>query len=76
MPGLAAEPRFALCVRSDDCEDLDRRKVYRVLADPAADAEGYLRVLDESVDDYLYPATYFILLDLPREAQKALAVSR
>lgn len=76
MPDSPPEPRFALCVRSDDCDDLDLRKVYQVLPDPAADAEGYLRILDESGDDYLYPATYFILLDLPREARKALAVAR
>jgi len=66
------EPRFALCIRNDDCEDLELRKVYRVLADDDAAAEGYLRVVDESGDDYLYPAGYFILLRLPQEARAAL----
>ena len=75
MADRPTEPRFALCIRNDDCEDLDRRKIYPVLPDDDAAAEGYVRVIDESGDDYLYPASYFILLDLPREAQKALATA-
>jgi hypothetical protein len=34
--------------------------------------ENYLRVVDESADDYLYPESYFVLLDLPSKAQEAL----
>jgi hypothetical protein len=69
------ERRFVLCVRNDDCEDLGRRKVYRVLADEKAEKDGYLRVVDESGDDYLYPATYFVRLELPREAEQAIAAA-
>ena len=76
MPVRHNEPRFGLCIRNDDCDDLDRRKIYQVLADKDAAADGYVRVIDESGEDYLYPASYFILLDLPREARKALAASR
>jgi len=70
------EPQFALCVRNDDCEDIELRKVYRVLPDNDAAEEGYLRVVDESGEDYLYPASYFIPLALPQEAQAALAGAR
>lgn len=76
MADHLTEPRFALCIRNEDCEDLDRRKIYPVLPDDDAAAEGYVRVVDESGEDYLYPASYFVLLDLPREAQKALATAR
>ncbi len=64
-----------LCVENRDCKDLERRKIYQVLPDNEAAKEGYLRVIDESGEDYLYPESYFILLQLPREAQEALQVT-
>ena len=66
---------FALCIENKDCEDLEKRKIYEILPDDEATREGYLRVIDESGEDYLYPESYFILIRLPREAQKALQVS-
>lgn len=63
---------FALCVRNDDCEDLELRKVYQVLPDLRAQKEGYLRVVDESGEDYLYTESYFVPVKLPRKAQKAV----
>ena len=67
---------FALCIGNKDCEDLEIRKIYQVLPDDDAEREGYIRIIDESGEDYLYPQSYFILVRLPREAQKALIVSR
>jgi hemerythrin superfamily protein len=67
--------RFALCIENRDCEDLEKRKIYRVLPDHDAEEEGYLRVIDESGEDYLYPQSYFIFIQLPREAQEALRVA-
>jgi len=64
-----------LCIENRDCEDLEKRKIYQVLPDEEALKEGYLRVIDESGEDYLYPESYFILLQLPREAQEALQVA-
>lgn len=75
MPRKQTERRFVLCVKNDDCEDLERRKVYRVLADEKAEKDGYLRVIDESGDDYLYPASYFVRVELPREAEQAIAAA-
>jgi hypothetical protein len=62
--------RFVLCIRNDGAEDLEPRKVYQVLSDRPAAREGYARVIDESGEDYLYPAEYFVPVKLP------LAVSR
>ena len=62
---------FAICVENKGAEDLDVRKVYRVLPDKAAAAEGYLRVIDESGGDYLYPEEYFVFLALPQKAKRA-----
>ena len=63
---------FALCIENKDCEDLVRRKLYQVIPDEKSGKEGYLRVIDESGEDYLYPRSYFILVQLPRKAQEAL----
>ena len=69
------EQVFALCVENKDCEDLEKRKVYKVLPDEEAEKEGYLRIIDESGQDYLYPQSFFVLVQLPREAQEALRVA-
>ena len=69
------EQKFALCVRNEECEDLELRKIYRILPDARAAREGYVRILDESGEDYLYPESYFVLVKLPRKAQEAMAVS-
>jgi hypothetical protein len=55
---------------------LEQRKIYQILADDEAEKEGYLRVVDESGEDYLYPQSYFVLIPLPREAQDALQVAK
>ncbi|MDI9434262.1 MAG: hypothetical protein QM570_21300 [Planctomycetota bacterium] len=72
MTEPSPDRQFALCVENKDTDDLEKRKVYVVVPDEEAAKEGYLRVIDESGQDYLYPASYFILMDLPAEAQKAL----
>jgi len=68
--------KFALCIGNKDCEDLEKRKIYQVLADDDAEKKGYFRVVDESGEDYLYPQSYFILVSLPREAEAALQVAK
>jgi hypothetical protein len=70
-----ASRKHALCVEDKDCADLEKRKIYQVLPDDDAENEGYLRVVDESGEDYLYPQSYFILIHLPGEAEDALQSS-
>ena len=76
MAGKKENKKFALCIENQDCGDLEKRKIYQVLPDDEAEKEGYLRVIDESGEDYLYPQAYFILVPLPNEAQKALRGSK
>ncbi|HEX6291725.1 MAG TPA: hypothetical protein VFZ66_21245 [Herpetosiphonaceae bacterium] len=64
--------RFAICIRNIGAEDLALRKVYQILPSTSSAEDGFLRVIDESGEDYLYPADYFILLDLPQSAERAL----
>jgi len=65
---------FVLCIENKDCDDLEKRKVYQVLPDDKAADEGYLRIVDESGEDYLYPESYFISVKLPRKVQEALRI--
>jgi hypothetical protein len=67
------EKHFVLCVRNDDSDDLELRKLYEVMADKKASEEGYLRVIDDSGEDYLYPESYFVFVSIPRKAQMALS---
>ena len=66
----------ALCVENRDCEDLEKRKIYQIFLNDEVEKEGYLRVGDESGEDYHYPNSHFVHVQLPREAQKALQVSK
>jgi len=64
---------LAVCVRNDDYSvSLERRKIYEILNDSDAERHGQVRVIDESGEDYLYPAEYFVPLDLPRETERAV----
>jgi hypothetical protein len=64
---------FAICVNNSGYPaSLELHKTYRLLPDDDAAVDGDLRVIDESGEDYLYPADYFILLELPRGAEWVL----
>lgn len=67
--------KFAICVKNDGAEDLEVWKVYRVVSDRRAATEGCLRVIDESREDYLYPADYFVFVELPEKARRAWPAS-
>jgi hypothetical protein len=72
MTTTRATRDFVLCIDNKDCEDLEKGKVYPLLPDSDASREGYVRVVDESGEDYLYPASYFVAVDLPDKAREAL----
>lgn len=65
-------PRFAVCVETDDPDLLTPRMIYQVLPDESAARSEYVRVIDNEGEDYLYPAKYFVIVDLPREVERAL----
>ncbi len=64
---------FAICVKNRGNEaSLERYKVYVTLPDADAESEGLVRVIDEDGEDYLYPAEWFVAVDLPRAVQVSL----
>lgn len=76
MANQPTRPIFAVCVANDGCDDLSVGMVYRVLPDAVAAREGLLRVIDDSGEDYLYPASRFVMIAVAQaEEQKLLAVA-
>jgi hypothetical protein len=75
MKNQPEESRFVICIRNEGCDDLELRKVYQVLSDTHAGEDGYLRIIDESGEDYLYPQDCFVPVRLTRAAQEALMAS-
>ena len=68
--------RFAICLDNTDYPaSLELHKVYRVLPDQEADRDGDLRVVDESGEDYLYPADWFVVVNLSPEMARILEKS-
>jgi hypothetical protein len=66
--------RYVLCVRNGSYRaSLQPRKVYRVIKDSAAEAHALLRVVDDSGEDYLFPANLFVPIELPVRARPAFA---
>ena len=53
------EVKYGVCVENSGYVDLIPKRIYRVKRDKAANAEGMLRIIDESGEDYLYPLSYF-----------------
>ncbi|HWG70813.1 MAG TPA: hypothetical protein VN692_15470 [Steroidobacteraceae bacterium] len=51
---------------------LERRKIYAALPDTKAERTGYLRIIDESGEDYLYPAQRFVAAELPISTRRAV----
>jgi hypothetical protein len=64
--------RFAICIRTDDPDLLTPRRIYEVLPDESAAKSQYIRVIDNEEEDYLYPASYFVLVDFPPAVEQAL----
>jgi hypothetical protein len=68
-----AHPRFAICIKADADDMLTVRKIYQVLADKGAAKSQFIRVIDDEGEDYLYPASSFVFVELPTAIEQALA---
>ena len=67
-------PQFGLCLNNEGYPaSLEVGKLYRVIPDDDAAAHGYIRVIDESGEDYAYTASRFHLMQLPDAVERALS---
>ncbi|HWM89218.1 MAG TPA: hypothetical protein VN493_00475 [Thermoanaerobaculia bacterium] len=70
------EPEFSYVVCIDNSgypSSLELRKIYQRLSDASAEEDGFLRVVDESGEDYLYPARFFVQIAVPEAVEKVFA---
>jgi hypothetical protein len=64
---------LVVCVNNEGYPaSLEKRKLYVLIRDPAAERCGLLRIIDESGDDYLYPKVFFRPVALPQSVKKAV----
>jgi hypothetical protein len=67
---------FVFCVDNQGYDvALEPRKVYVRMSDPPAEKLGMVRIVDESGEDYLFPADLFVPIQLPSAALRAFAGS-
>jgi hypothetical protein len=72
----AKEPRFVVCISTRDYPaSLEVRKIYRAVTEPNAAEHQMIRVIDESNEDYLYPLSYFVPVELPKAAEEAFSIA-
>ena len=70
------QKQFLLCVSNEGYPaSLEVRKIYSALSDETAAARNFVRVIDESGEDYLYPTEMFVPIELPQSALKALGAA-
>lgn len=67
---------FVVCIKNtDDAAFLKVRKIYQVLPDSKANRHQMLRIIDKSGEDYLYPNSYFMPIELSKPLQQVLEMS-
>ena len=75
MAKAQTRAKFVLCIENKDCDDLEKGKVYPLIPDVKAKRDGYIRVIDESGEDYLYPESHFVPVDIPPKGREALSAA-
>ena len=67
------DSKYVICIdNSEYPASLEKRKIYEVISDSDTETTQHIRVIDESGDDYLYPASYFVDVNLSKKTLKAL----
>ena len=74
MKSHRSPKRYVVCINNAGYPaSLELRKIYRCLTDSTAARHGLLRVIDESGEDYLYPDSFFVVIELPRTTERLLS---
>jgi len=73
---MSAKKQYALCINNKNYEaSLIPRKVYEIVPDERAEKDDFVRIIDESGEDYLYHTSHFVFIKLPAEAEQALVAA-
>ena len=72
MQSANTETQYVVCINNKDYPaSLEIRKIYQTVPDSDAVKHQMIRVIDESGEGYLYPSSYFVLIELPKAVAKA-----
>lgn len=70
---MSDSTHFAICIHNGEyAGTLELRKVYAIVEDSAAEKRNFIRVIDESGDDYLYPQSWFVPVAVPENVEQLL----
>ena len=73
---MTTRKRFAICVDNKEYEaSLIPRKIYEIIPDEQAAQDDFVRIIDESGEDYLYHVSHFVFIELPEEVERVLAAA-
>jgi len=65
---------YVVCVDNSGYPvSLELRKIYLRLPDPSAEEDGFIRIVDESGEDYLYPSRFFVPIQVPEAVERAFS---
>ena len=71
-----SSPQFVVCINNEGYQaSLEPRKIYQIVPDTEAESHKMLRVIYESGEDYLFPASFFSPISLPQTLIKELALA-
>lgn len=69
---MSTERHYVVCIRNEGYqESLELKKIYEVLPDAEGAKDGLLRIVDED-EDYLYPSSWFVPIELPQELERVM----
>ncbi len=70
---MSENKHFVVCIRNSGYEGaLELRKLYEIIDDPSAEKHSQVRVVDESGEDYLYPRSWFLPVELSEAVEEQL----
>ena len=73
----AQSNQFAVCLNNEGYKaSLEIGKIYRVIVDEEASANGLIRVVDESGEDYAFSANRFYPIEVPKPVEEVLLLAR
>ena len=76
MHSANTKTQFFVCISNKDYPaSLEVRKIYQVVLDSHVAQHQMIRVVDESGEDYLYPISYFIPIELPKAVEEAFSLA-
>jgi len=73
MSKTASKPQYVICIFNEQNPlSLQTRRLYRVVDPEPGDPDGYIRIIDDEGEDYIYPRDWFIGASLPDEVLAAV----